>query len=151
MWFRSCLPRARPGQPVPAYTCTQLVGLTWDGTENAYAGTLLANGTVIGVTTSGGGIGFPNDYVSSWNSSGTRSTTPSGTTPLVNQISGTDAGQVVINGDEVWNGSSYTAIPSSQLPSGSSQNTYGMTNGGLMTGQAALGQSWAYDINTKAY
>ena len=34
----------------PGYTCTELVGLTYGGGPNAWAGTLLPNGTVIGGT-----------------------------------------------------------------------------------------------------
>ena len=143
-----------PATTYPAYTCTELVGLTWDGTPNAYGGSLLTNGTVIGETVSGSGMGFPNYFVSSWNSSGTRFTISSGTTPLVDNVWGDDAGQIVINNgtDWVWNGSIYTAISSSNLPTSSANATYGVSDGGLLFGgNTPAAKSWAYDLNTSTY
>ncbi len=140
---------AASATPYPAYTCTELVGLNWDGTPNAYGGSLLTNGTVVGETISGGGVGLPNYSLCSWNSGGTMTVYSSGSTPAVQNVWGDDAGQYVINANDVelYSGGTYVPVGNSNMSA-----PYGMGDGGLVVGSnLANSLSWAYDLNTSTY
>ena len=64
------MPPGSPGDP--GYYVTELVGLNYGGGPNAWAGTLLSNGTVVGGTewAGGGELAPPTYSLCTWTSSG---------------------------------------------------------------------------------
>ncbi len=143
----------------PGYYVTELVGLLDGGTPqgnssvpNAYPGSLLSNGTVVGESVSHayGSPGLPSYNLCSWNSSGQVTVVySSGSTPVLWNAWGDDAGQYVVNaeGVEVYSGGTYVPVGNSNMTA-----PYGMGGGGLVVGSnLANTLSWAYDLNTSTY
>jgi hypothetical protein len=131
----------------PGYYVTELVGLTYGGGPNAWAGTLLSNGTVVGGTE-----GAPPAYsLCTWSSSGASTNVYTVSNP-VEFAWGDNAGQIVADQQGtvyVWNGTTYAKTDNSNL---TETSPAGVSSGGLVFGyNNAATVSWAYDLNTSRY
>ena len=137
----------------PGYTCTELVGLTYGGGPNAWAGTLLPNGTVIGGTEwAGRGMGPPTYSLCTWTSSGAFTNVYTADNPI-EYVWGDNAGHIVADQQGavyVWNGTTYAETGNSNL----NYPTYPgyVSSGGLVCGfNSTVTVSWAYNLNTGTY
>jgi hypothetical protein len=144
----------------PGFYVAELVGLsntTPPTTTNSYGGSLLPDGTVIGETyyqPSGVPPPLPVRYLSSWNSSGTRTDIYNCGVVNLENVFGDTSGRIAMSklgyqgGVYIYSGGSLAAVP--QLASNSLELT-GMSQNGLAVGWFYSGTGFAYDAATSQY